>query len=392
MTEVLAKPVELISEGRLGSGPAADGYSPDFYGPFLPAEDIRRPNPPERDVSPVKLEVGDYLVRTTGSEPFKPNHHARFILNALLAEAEGGIYTRTLSDKGFFPDSSSNKSRAVTATNNVRELENTLNASSHYRIIERTGVKYSLYIALAPEIEVVRLPDEDLREKISVQLPQNGNGTHTNGNGSHSNLGTGNSRGRSGATLPQTRDEFITIRSFEDQAYTGTLDFLDEKADDMPVIETAHDLRRAKNALASRAGQLQTPLQQERYALANSLIMEFSESEAKERPITTRFMTRPSGGEKIYPAGQEWRADAACTNTDQGIFFPQRGESAQPAKAVCGNCQIQDKCLEFALAKSIKFGIWGGTSEKERLRLRKQRRTAALEAKVFPEDSVADAR
>jgi WhiB family transcriptional regulator, redox-sensing transcriptional regulator len=34
---------------------------------------------------------------------------------------------------------------------------------------------------------------------------------------------------------------------------------------------------------------------------------------------------------------------------------------------------VRGECLEYALANGEKFGIWGGLSERERRRLRRQR-------------------
>jgi WhiB family redox-sensing transcriptional regulator len=38
---------------------------------------------------------------------------------------------------------------------------------------------------------------------------------------------------------------------------------------------------------------------------------------------------------------------------------------------------VRESCLEYALANGEKFGIWGGLSERERRRLRRQRSQAA---------------
>jgi WhiB family redox-sensing transcriptional regulator len=38
---------------------------------------------------------------------------------------------------------------------------------------------------------------------------------------------------------------------------------------------------------------------------------------------------------------------------------------------------VQDQCLEFAIVSSEKFGIWGGMSERERRKIRKERQIAA---------------
>jgi WhiB family redox-sensing transcriptional regulator len=52
------------------------------------------------------------------------------------------------------------------------------------------------------------------------------------------------------------------------------------------------------------------------------------------------------------------------------MFFPERGESTADAKGVCAICPVQASCLDHAMATRERFGIWGGTSERERRRLR----------------------
>ena len=37
---------------------------------------------------------------------------------------------------------------------------------------------------------------------------------------------------------------------------------------------------------------------------------------------------------------------------------------------------VREDCLEYALTNSEKFGIWGGMSERERRRIRRQRALA----------------
>lgn len=74
-----------------------------------------------------------------------------------------------------------------------------------------------------------------------------------------------------------------------------------------------------------------------------------------------------------------WQSQANCQGLDPDLFFPERGASTREAKTVCGDCAVKGDCLEWALAAGEKFGIWGGTSERERRRLRKARRSAAAE-------------
>ncbi len=72
------------------------------------------------------------------------------------------------------------------------------------------------------------------------------------------------------------------------------------------------------------------------------------------------------------PAGNWWD-EANCLGVDPDLFFPERGASTREAKAVCRGCVVSDECLEYALRNSEKFGIWGGMSERERRRVRRQR-------------------
>ncbi|MGY1590795.1 WhiB family transcriptional regulator [Geodermatophilus sp. SYSU D00965] len=79
--------------------------------------------------------------------------------------------------------------------------------------------------------------------------------------------------------------------------------------------------------------------------------------------------------DSAVPAGDEsWRLDALCAETDPEAFFPEKGGSTREAKRVCASCPVRMECLEFALGNDERFGIWGGLSERERRRLRLQRR------------------
>jgi WhiB family transcriptional regulator, redox-sensing transcriptional regulator len=69
-----------------------------------------------------------------------------------------------------------------------------------------------------------------------------------------------------------------------------------------------------------------------------------------------------------------WQDHANCLGLDSDLFFPDRGESTAEAKAICAACAVRDECLEYALASGQKFGIWGGTSERERRAIRRRRR------------------
>jgi WhiB family transcriptional regulator, redox-sensing transcriptional regulator len=68
----------------------------------------------------------------------------------------------------------------------------------------------------------------------------------------------------------------------------------------------------------------------------------------------------------------EWQERALCAQTDPEAFFPEKGGSTREAKKVCISCEVRVECLEYALANDERFGIWGGLSERERRRVKKE--------------------
>ena len=74
---------------------------------------------------------------------------------------------------------------------------------------------------------------------------------------------------------------------------------------------------------------------------------------------------------------QPWRVDAACADKHPDMFFPGRGGATEPAKRVCAGCPVKADCLDHALRHREVFGIWAGTSERERRVLRRQYRQGA---------------
>lgn len=72
--------------------------------------------------------------------------------------------------------------------------------------------------------------------------------------------------------------------------------------------------------------------------------------------------------------------DAECLGTDPELFFPERGQTTELAKAVCRECIVREECLEYSLENGIKHGVFGGLSERERRRIRKERRLGGAAA------------
>ena len=88
---------------------------------------------------------------------------------------------------------------------------------------------------------------------------------------------------------------------------------------------------------------------------------------AAECRAATGLLACPDGGTVDI-----WQAEALCAQTDPEAFFPEKGGSTRDAKRVCGVCPVREECLKYAMDNDERFGIWGGLSERERRRLRKQ--------------------
>lgn len=77
----------------------------------------------------------------------------------------------------------------------------------------------------------------------------------------------------------------------------------------------------------------------------------------------------------------DWRDRAACRDEDPELFFPVSdvGPGARQtaeAKTVCGRCPVRRECLDFALDNGLDYGIFGGTTERERREIKVARRSS----------------
>lgn len=72
----------------------------------------------------------------------------------------------------------------------------------------------------------------------------------------------------------------------------------------------------------------------------------------------------------------DWQRLGACRGRDSAQFFHPEGERGSSrhrrelqAKAVCAGCPVRPECAAHALAVRESYGVWGGFTEAERLRL-----------------------
>lgn len=77
-------------------------------------------------------------------------------------------------------------------------------------------------------------------------------------------------------------------------------------------------------------------------------------------------------------AGPDFGSSPACgaDGVDPELFHPvseQDRSRIDQAKAICAGCPVASSCLEHAL-RSGDHGIWGGTTETERRRIKAVRK------------------
>lgn len=72
----------------------------------------------------------------------------------------------------------------------------------------------------------------------------------------------------------------------------------------------------------------------------------------------------------------DWQRFGACRGRDSAQFFHPDGERGSSrnrrenaAKAVCVACPVRAECAAHALAVREPYGVWGGFTEADRLRL-----------------------
>lgn len=65
-----------------------------------------------------------------------------------------------------------------------------------------------------------------------------------------------------------------------------------------------------------------------------------------------------------------WRSHAACNGQPPDWWYPTDG-TARQARGICAGCPVRGDCLQAALVRVEEHGIWGGTSERGRRKLRR---------------------
>jgi WhiB family redox-sensing transcriptional regulator len=61
-----------------------------------------------------------------------------------------------------------------------------------------------------------------------------------------------------------------------------------------------------------------------------------------------------------------WQKDSACRDYPLSWWFPNKGETTEPAKAICAGCLVAEECAAYAAGFDSLAGVWAGLSERGR--------------------------
>lgn len=74
-----------------------------------------------------------------------------------------------------------------------------------------------------------------------------------------------------------------------------------------------------------------------------------------------------------------WHEQAQCRNQNVELFFSDEPADVRAALRLCRSCPVRQPCYEQAMADQEYFGVWGGTTERERRRVFRAERRARRE-------------
>lgn len=72
----------------------------------------------------------------------------------------------------------------------------------------------------------------------------------------------------------------------------------------------------------------------------------------------------------------KWMNRGACYGTSVNNFFIERGDSGEYREVIanfCNVCVVKTSCLNYAIDNYVS-GIWGGTTDRGRQRIRREQR------------------
>jgi WhiB family redox-sensing transcriptional regulator len=88
----------------------------------------------------------------------------------------------------------------------------------------------------------------------------------------------------------------------------------------------------------------------------------------------------------------DWQAKALCRDYPPELFFDKAGNGRfvyeAAAKSICRECCVRSQCCDDAMVDKGRCGIWGGLSEQDRIRVRKERKSDEEEFIAFIQPAI----
>ncbi|WP_328625457.1 WhiB family transcriptional regulator [Streptomyces sp. NBC_00353] len=89
-------------------------------------------------------------------------------------------------------------------------------------------------------------------------------------------------------------------------------------------------------------------------------------------PRTPKYLERLRPLSRLW----DWQHFAACSGMDSSVLFSPSGERGrrrrereERARRVCDTCVVWQECARMALDTREQYGVWGGLSEADRVRM-----------------------
>lgn len=68
-----------------------------------------------------------------------------------------------------------------------------------------------------------------------------------------------------------------------------------------------------------------------------------------------------------------WRDRARCEGMRTEQFFPRKSDAEKETIKICLSCPVREECLQYAIDSGSNWGVWGGTTQQERKKLRSRK-------------------
>lgn len=88
--------------------------------------------------------------------------------------------------------------------------------------------------------------------------------------------------------------------------------------------------------------------------------------------VTVKTTPVPTSLLQLDIEERPWASFGSCRDANPDLFFSSDDRSAREAIRICRGCPVASECLAWALDTRVRYGIWGGLTERQRRRVIRQ--------------------